>query len=144
MAKKSKKSAAAFPLEAGLKWPWANGKRQWNILWGLIPVYGWFALIGYVANIIGVLTKGDMKGLPEFGSSWDNFVKGLKLFIFLVPLYIAIMLVGLIPSVGSLLNTLLNFFLLPYMIVHVVVTDSFKASFDQGILRVWETFLPAL
>ncbi len=134
MAKKKKKGKAAFSLEEGLKWPWANGKRQWNILWGLIPIYGWFAIIGYVANIIGVMVKGDMSGLPEFGSSWDNFLTGLKLFIFVLPLYVVVMAIGYIPSVGSVLNMLLSFLLLPYMIVHVVATETFKASFD---FRTW-------
>ncbi len=127
-----KKKSEAFSLEEGLKWPWAKGKRQWNVLWGLIPIYGWFALIGYVANIIRMFVKGDRSGLPEFGSSWDNFVVGLKLFVYMLPLYILISLISLIPWIGSVLNFFLSWFLLPYMVVHVIAKESFAASFDFG------------
>ncbi|MDP3918503.1 MAG: DUF4013 domain-containing protein [Nanoarchaeota archaeon] len=129
------KKVGSLSIEAGLKYPWGKAKRLWNILWVLIPVFGWFALIGYVRNIVLSIVKGNTKELPEFGKFWDNFFMGLKLFIFLIPLMVVIMLLNIVPFVGAFLAFFAQVLVLPYIIIHLFVTDKFESTFDYN--RWW-------
>ena len=127
-------SDSGLSVTEGLKYPWGNAKRQWNILWGLIPIYGWFALYGYMLRVIRSIVEGDTQGLPEFGSSWDNFVKGLVFVLMLIPIYFVVVLLNFIPFVGGILYFIAAIFFLPFIIIHLVVEDRFAASFD---FRTW-------
>jgi len=117
-------------LEEGLKYPWVNGRKQWYALWILLPIIGWFALGGYVVRIVQAIVSGNKNGLPEWVGFWDNFKKGFRLFVLLLPIIAIIMVFSFIPYVGSLLNFLASFLYLPYIVVHVIMKNNFKASWD--------------
>jgi hypothetical protein len=128
---RSKSTSAGLSIEKGLGFPWANASRQWYALWLLVPIYGWFALIGYIQKIyreIGL--SGKVKGLPEFGSSWTNFTDGLLLFVMLIPLMVVFILLSAIPGIGIILYYLAALFVLPYLAMHLMVTGKFASSFD--------------
>jgi hypothetical protein len=60
---------------SGLRYPWAKPGRLWNVLWFLVPIIGWFALLGYVVRIVQALNKGHVKELPNNKSQKHmNFV----------------------------------------------------------------------
>lgn len=137
MAAKKAASKKAKPVSSnyadfpdGLKYPWNRMGRLWNILWALIPIVGWLALIGYIRKIVRSIVGGDMEGLPEFGSFGDNLKVGFWVFVKLIPLYIVVAVIGMIPFVGWLANLFLQIFFVPYLVIHFLVTDEFKATFD--------------
>ena len=129
MAKRKTKDFST-DLQEGLKYPWNKAGRLWNILWILLPIFGWFALIGYIRNIAVDLVKGKRKELPAFGKFWDNFVMGLKLFIYLIPTIIVLMVIAAIPMIGSILQLLISIFLLPWLMINLFVKDEFGALWE--------------
>jgi hypothetical protein len=114
----------------GLKYPWKNPKRLWNILWILIPILGFFAIIGYIRKIVLELLKENKEGLPEFGDFWDNLKIGFKLFIYIIPTMVLLSLIELIPFIGSPISYLISFFLLPWLFINLYVKGEFNAIWE--------------
>lgn len=113
----------------GLLYPWRKMGKLWNILWLLIPIIGWLAILGYVKKIVNELVKGKNKGLPEFGKFGKNLVDGFWIFIKFIPWTILIMVISRIPQVGGLINTFIYIFILPYLTIHFFVTGKFEDLF---------------
>ena len=128
MAKKEKDFST--DLTEGLKYPWNKAGRLWYALWLLIPIFGWLALVGYYKRVIADLVNGKRKELPQFGPFWDNFVVGLKLFIFMIPTIIVLMLISAIPFVGSVLQILISIFMLPWLIINLFMKEDFMALWE--------------
>jgi hypothetical protein len=114
----------------GLIYPWNKPIRLLNILWFLIPVIGWLALVGYGANIIRSIVRGNTKELPIFGNFWENFKVGIMLFLRLIPLTIVVMALNIVPVIGQLASLLANLLLVPYLTMNVVMKRSLSASFE--------------
>jgi hypothetical protein len=116
----------------GLSYPWGNAKRLWNILWGLIPIVGMLALLGYIQIIVKSLAKGDTKGLPAFGSFGDNLVAGIKIIIFMIPTFAVLIALMFIPTIGEILYYALTLLVLPWLMINFLVKDEFGALWDIG------------
>ncbi len=131
---KAKPVAKAGSIESevsdGLRYPWGHARRLWNILWALLPILGWLALLGYVKKITNALVKGDKAGLPEFGSFSMNMKEGFWVFVKMIPLMIVVMVVQMVPLVGWLAYMLLAIFFVPYLAIHFLVRGDFAATFD--------------
>ena len=130
MAKKLDEKEFKRTLSEGLKYPWAKAGRLWNILWILLPIYGWFALMGYVKKIVRDLVNGKMAELPKFGSSWKNFKDGMIVFIFLIPTMIALGLLNIIPFAGTAAYFLASIFLLPWLVINFMVKETFDSLWE--------------
>ena len=130
MAKKKDFDSFSISLKEGLKYPWNKASRLWNILWLLFPIFGWFALAGYFKRIIKELVKGNNKQLPEFGKFWQNFKDGIIIFVFMIPTIIALFMVKMIPLIGDVLSTLIEVFLLPWLIINFFVKETFDSLWD--------------
>ena len=87
-------------------------------------------MIGYGKVIIKALVSGKRKELPSFGKFWTNFKEGVVIFIFFIPTFMVLILIGLIPIAGNAVATLFNIFLLPWLIINFLV----KGTFDS----LWE------
>jgi len=122
--------AKGISFEEGLRYPWKNKKRLWNILWILIPIVGLFAIIGYAQRIVQAMAKGDFRGLPAFNKFWENCGNGFMVFIRLIPLMIVVMLMNFIPLVGNVAYLFVAIFMLPYMIINFLVKDKFSALWE--------------
>jgi len=120
----------------GLRYPWGVPKRLWNILWALIPVLGWLALIGYSQNIIRAIVAGNKKDLPEFISFGENLRKGFLLFVKMLPLVLAYFFITTIPVIGGIAGFVAVVFFMPYLIINLFITDDFGESFN--IKKVWD------
>jgi hypothetical protein len=117
-------------FEEGLKFPWGKAKRLWNILWILIPILGYFAIIGYTRKIILGLSKGNTKELPIFGNFWDNLKEGFMIFIYFIPTIIALMLIAEIPIIGEIIYWILTITMLPILMINLYVKNEFKAIWE--------------
>jgi hypothetical protein len=117
-------------LEQGLKYPWGEAKRQWNILWILIPIVGFLAIVGYVKKILLSVYKGHVKELPEWGNFWENLKQGTFLFVKMIPLIVLTLILNFIPGIGRILGFLMGLFVIPFMLMHLIVTDKFSSTFD--------------
>lgn len=147
--KPSKSDAFGDSLAAGIKYPWNNAKRLFNILWVLIPIIGWFALMGYIKAIVQELVKGNVSGLPAFGSFWDNLKEGFMVFIYMIPTMVILYVLMLIPIVGGLVGVFVELFILPWLIINFYVKSDFNALWELNkcfdkVFKNIETYLIAL
>ena len=122
-------------FEEGIKFPWEKPKRLWYGLWLLVPIIGWFALAGFQVKIIKALVRGKNKEVPEFGKFWDSFMKGLIIFVKILPLVIVVSLLQHIPVIGDFLQLLVNIIFVPYLFVNLVIRGKFEESFN--IKKAW-------
>ena len=120
----------------GLKYPWGNAKRLLNIFWALIPIIGWFALIGYCQSILRAIIAGNKTELPKFIGFGDNLKRGFLLFLKAIPLVIAYSIVSFIPLIGPLAGWFIEIFFIPYLMINLFVTDKFKESFN--LRKTWD------
>jgi len=114
----------------GLKYPWGEPRRLWNILWVLVPIIGWFALGGYIKKIVNSIVKGNTKKLPAFGSFEDNLAKGFMLIVKSIPLTIAVIVVGLIPFIGPIITWTFSIFLAPWIGINLLQKYTIESTFE--------------
>ncbi len=104
-AKKKPELKKAIPKVSsftdGLKYPWGVPKRLLNILWALIPILGWLALVSYSQSIIRAIVAGNKTSLPEFIGFGENLRKGFLLFVKSLPLLIAYSLIFSVQGIGG-------------------------------------------
>ena len=117
-------------FKEGMKYPWGKASRLWLALWLLLPIFGWFALGGYMKKIINSIVGGNTRELPAFGKFWDNFGTGFMLFLKILPLMIVVMLVSIIPIIGTLLEVLISLFLLPWLTVNLMQKYTVASTFE--------------
>jgi hypothetical protein len=114
----------------GLKYPWNKPSRLWNILWILIPIIGYLAIMGYVKKVIVELAKGNKKELPKFGKFWDNLSVGFMLFVYMIPTYVVLWIISEIPFIGRIAYFLVAIFVLPWLMINLYVKGEFNALWD--------------
>ena len=92
--KKEKAKKSKIPeFEDAFKYPFANWKRLLNFWWALIPILGWFAVIGYFKKIAEHMLNNDFKELPEFGKFFENMKDGFYFFlVMLVPMIVTVVI----------------------------------------------------
>ncbi len=112
---------------------------MWNILWMLLPIFGWFALGGYGVRITQEFSKGEFKKLPNLKFSSD-FRLGFFMFIKAIPFIIVYMtiisILGKInPGVMGLANFFLGLFVCPILIINFFIKETVGSFFELGILK---------
>jgi len=136
-SKKSKRKTVSkiSNFGSGLGYPWGEPVRLFNILWALIPIIGWLALIGYCQNILRAIIAGNKEKLPEFVSFGDNLERGFILFVKLIPLAVVFHLLHYLP-LGGLIQFIGSVFFMPYLIINLYITNKFEESFN--FRKVWD------
>ncbi|MCB9358820.1 DUF4013 domain-containing protein [Candidatus Woesearchaeota archaeon] len=122
-------------LSTGLQFPWSRASRLWYILWGIVPIFGWFLLIGYVKTVVLELVKGKNKELPKIEGLGESFVEGVKIVIFLIPTMVVLGLISAIPFGGQALASLIGLFIVPWLLIDFLVTGKF-----ESLWKIQETF----
>ncbi len=115
------------------KYPFNRWKGLFNILWLIIPIVGWFAIVGYQVRLVKEWIDGQFKELPKF-----NFMKNLKLgfFMFLksLPFAIALSILGWVfkklGSFGTAIFTLLTLFLVPMLVINFYREETMASLWD--------------
>tara|TARA_Y100000310_G_C20661024_1_gene804806 strand:- start:1207 stop:1782 length:576 start_codon:yes stop_codon:yes gene_type:complete len=133
MDKKTKKKIEALTFETAFKYPFKRPAGLLNILWILVPIIGWFALIGYNIRIIKNFVKGNFKELPLFNFSQDlnlGFFMFLKLIPFIVIITVINWAFGKIPFVGFLGTLFISLFIVPVLIINFFVKETIESYFD--------------
>ena len=137
------RSRSALSFGDGMRYPWGKPKLLWNALWVIIPILGWFALMGYFRDIVRSIASGNRSSLPEFGKLGENFVNGFIVFVKLLPLYLVYNLLSFvlafIPVIGALAVLFVAIFIMPYLVLHFLVTDKFEDTF--AVKKAWDAVL---
>ena len=114
----------------GLKYPWKKPEKLLNILWILIPIVGFFAIMGYLKKIVIELSKGKKEGLPKFGKFVDNLGVGFMLFVYMIPTFIVLFIIQSTPFIGPILYLLIVLLALPWLVINLFVKGEFKALWE--------------
>ena len=56
----------ALDFKTAFMYPFHRAVWLLNILWVFLPIFGWFALMGYGVRLMQDFTKGSFEALPEF------------------------------------------------------------------------------
>ncbi len=130
MSEKMTKEEFKRSFKSGFSYPWGKPSRLWNILWVLLPIFGWFALGGYSKKIVKSLVSGNTEQLPAFGSFWQNFKEGIFILVFMIPTIVALMVMNMVPLIGELVTVLSVIFLLPWLMINFFMKETFESLWD--------------
>ena len=125
-------------METAFKYCFNRPKGMWNILWVLVPIFGWFALGGYGVRLIQEFSKGKFKKLPvlKFNSDMKlGFFMFLKALPFLIVYMIFIGLLNLIDPWFNLLRIITDLFMIPLLSIHFMNKETVESLFDFKILK---------
>ncbi len=133
----------ALDFTKAYKYPFRRWVGLLNILWLLVPVYGWFLLIGYKVRIINEFLVQKWNKLPEirhgsdFTLGWLMFWKG---FPAMAALIAAASLFGLesvrLGSWSMLLFTALALLIVPILSINFLKKQRVSACFEFDLVRV--------
>jgi len=124
---------------AAFKYPFNRFKGMFNILWVLLPIFGWFALGGYGVRLVNEWVEGKFEQLPEFSFGSDMKL-GFILFLKAIPLMILYavavgILVTLHENIGKILNIVFAILVLPMVGIHFMVKQTVKSSFEFTVSK---------
>ncbi|MCK5107349.1 MAG: DUF4013 domain-containing protein [Nanoarchaeota archaeon] len=128
-------------------YPFERSKAMWNILWVLVPIYGWFALGGYTIRIINEFIKGKFKQLPKM-HAWPDFKLGFVMFIKSIPFMFIYGLLSTLmdgstwgwnpvwATTGGVANMFLGFFVIPILSINFIKKQTVSSYFEFNLLKV--------
>lgn len=128
-------------LEFGkaFKYPFNRLKGMLNALWILLPIFGWFALLGYTVRIVNEFLEGKFEQLPtmQFGSDMKlGFVMFLKAIPFAIVYMVVIGVVGIVSQdLLQIVNFLFSCFIIPLLGVNFMKKQTVEAYFEFGVLK---------
>ena len=128
-------------LEFGkaFKYPFNRLKGMLNALWILLPIFGWFALLGYTVRIVNEFLEGKFEQLPtmQFGSDMKlGFVMFLKAIPFAIVYMVVIGVVGIVSQdLLQIVNFLFSCFVIPLLGVNFMKKQTVEAYFEFGVLK---------
>jgi len=134
-------------FKTAFKYPFNRAKGMWNILWILLPIFGWFALGGYGVRIVKEFIKGKFKRLPSFKFKSDLKL-GFAMFIKFIPFVVvySLLLLG-VERVASFLNiknqkllvnlvkVFLELFIVPILAINFFNKETISSLFEIEILK---------
>lgn len=115
-----------------------------NVLWILLPIFGWFALGGYVITIIKHYIKGDFKELPKLDFSRDMSL-GFFMFFKAIPFMVLYMIVqaalGYVPIAGFIVILFISLFVIPMLFMNFFNKETVGSLFEfSKVNAVFENF----
>jgi hypothetical protein len=133
-----------------IKYPFNKFSRLFNFYWVLLPILGWLALAGYTIKIVQAMLKKDFKELPAFGGFTENMKKGFFLLVYMIPIFVVIGLLNLVPFIGPIAIFLLGLFLLPMLYLQYCKNENFmegyqvKSAINIVFNNIWDYILMIL
>ncbi|MFC1648702.1 DUF4013 domain-containing protein [Nanoarchaeota archaeon] len=134
----------ALDFGDAFKYPFNRPKGLLNILWILLPIFGWFALGGYGIRIMNEWVEGKVNQLPQM-SFVDDMKLGFMIFIKSIPLVLAIMVLSWVLSLGKGLGMIIFYIVVllvvPMLGINLVVKKTVASSFEfEKVKPVFSNF----
>ena len=111
---------------------------MWNILWVLLPIFGWFALGGYGIRIVKEFSHGKFKKLPvmSFGSDMKlGFFMFLKSLVLIIPYVIVITILGQLSIWLRVAGQLfIGLFMLPILMINFFNKETIDSLYEFKVL----------
>jgi len=144
MAKKrsvagKRKSDVVLDFGSAFSYPFNRAKGMLNVLWLLLPIFGWFALSGYGVRIVQGFIRGKFKELPLFSFGSDMKL-GFFMFLKSIPFVFAYMIfyyvLEFIPVLGDIAGLVISFFVVPILGINFIRKESVASFFEFEIVSV--------
>jgi len=122
-------------INEGLNYVKSDWKKLFYSLWSLLPIIGWWALLGYNLDVINSLRKKE-KGLPKLNfkkSFGEGFMYSIHLLGFFIVTSVLSYVLGYIPIIGAYLSWLIGFLIslvIGLLTVHYAEERKFKNLLD--------------
>jgi hypothetical protein len=129
----------SLAFKTAFKYPFNRAKGMWNILWVLLPIFGWFALGGYTIRIVREFINGNFGQLPLFQFKNDmklGFFMLLKAIPFIVAYMAVIFVLMKISPWLRIVTTLFEIFAIPILGVHFINKGTVGSFFEFQIVKV--------
>jgi len=129
----------ALDFKTAFMYPFNRAVGMLNILWALIPIFGWFALGGFGVRLMQEFSKGQFSDLPKF-SFVEDMKLGFMMFIKSLPFLIAYVIVismvtALSTSIGGIIELLVNLFILPILAINFVNKETWISYFEFDVVK---------
>ncbi len=126
-------------FKSAFKYPFNRAKGMLNILWILLPIFGWFALLGYVVRVVQEFSKGKFEQLPLFSFKSDMEL-GFFMFLKALPFMIAYnVIVSIFGAVNLWLSWITQFILgiliIPMLTVNFLNKETVASYFEFKIVK---------
>lgn len=112
--------------------PFIKFNRVSYFLINFIPIFGTFAYLGYLFNVLKMVSMQNLNAAPKFGDFWDNVVNGFLLVSFFLFWFLLMGLFYILPF-GKYLNYVL-IFLFPISLNYYIKTRSIVDSMNIAML----------
>lgn len=132
------KKSVVLDFKSAFMYPFNRAKGMLNVLWMLLPIFGWFALFGYGIRIVQDFSKGKFKQLPEmkFGDDMKfGFFMFLKSIPFMLVYTVVSSILEMIPVFGKFGLVFLELFVAPILTINFMNKMSINSYFEFEILE---------
>lgn len=132
-------------LSAAFKYPFNRATGMWNILWVLVPIFGWLALAGYNIRIIREFSKGKFKQLPVMEFDGD-FKLGFFMFLKAIPFIIVCAALITVPYfmshwLGVFFEVFMALLVFPILAINFFNKGTVESFFELKVLNaVFDNF----
>lgn len=136
--------ASNLDFTTAFKYPFRRWQGLFNILWVLVPIYGWFLLIGYRVRIVAEFLQGKYQKTPTIQHG-DDFVLGWKMFWKAFP-GILVLIAGAAltgnmdgrhgPGFIGGLYLLVLLFIVPILAMNFIKKRTVASCFEFDLIRV--------
>ena len=128
----------ALEFEKAIRYPFNRMKGMLNALWLFVPIFGWFALFGYVVRIVNEFIDGKFEELPTI-QFMDDMKLGFMMFLKAIPFFLVYMvLISGIGMVSETLSSIVTFataiFMIPLLNMNFLRKQTVESYFEFGIL----------
>ncbi len=134
-----KEPAKKLSFKDAFKYPFNRPKGLLNILWILLPIFGWLALMGYMIRIVKEFIQGKYKEVPKlsFGSDMSlGFMMLVKSLPLLISFYAIVFLLLLInPFLSSLFELVVGLFIFPVVFMNFFMKQTVASTFEFGLVK---------
>ena len=133
-------------FKTAFTFPFNRAKGLWNILWILLPIFGWLALFGFQVRIVNGFLKGKFKKLPLFSFKKDMKL-GFWMFLKAIPFFLALMVVFILigaafDEFAPLFTIFIGMFFLPVLVVNFYKKQTVDSFFDVTKIKYVFRFFP--
>lgn len=122
------------------KYPFKTPARLLYILLLIVPIIGWLALFGYIVRLVNEFIEGRYEGLIKL-DFMEDLKLGFMVFLKALPFYIVYSIILFATTyvnetLGSLINLVLGFFVIPMLAVNFFRKQTVESFFEFDVLNV--------
>lgn len=139
--------AKPLGFKVGLQYPLNRPEGLLNILWLLLPLFGWLAFVGYNVRIISGFLKKKNTELPKF-KFWDDMSLGFYMILKSIPFFLLILMINITVNelagneiVAMMILGIIEIFIVPLLAVNFVKHQTIISFFEiRKIVFVFSNF----